>query len=170
MYDLPYATHRKLIEPISDSQHIKRILIQRFLNFLKQIQKSSKSVTTMLLNVWVQCEKYDWLKPEKDHVRIWPGRYQPIGKYQHWCHRISSSECWRQMERKEIIDVKHGRMNVDGFSFEELDEICGHLCVAWCLSPSSVLSCGFLGAGPVPRYKYGAVHVQLRKPATMYNH
>ena len=49
MYDLPYATHRWIIEPVSDSTHVRCILINRFLNFLKQIKKSSKIVTNMLL-------------------------------------------------------------------------------------------------------------------------
>ena len=51
MYDLPYATHRSLIEPMSGSPQVRRILIQRFLNFVKQIQKSSKSITRMLLDM-----------------------------------------------------------------------------------------------------------------------
>ena len=45
-------------------------------------------------------------------------------------HPVSDDDKWKIPIIKEIIDVKHGRMNVDGFSFEELDEICGHLCVA----------------------------------------
>ena len=31
MFDLPYATHRSLIEPLTASSHVKLILIKRFL-------------------------------------------------------------------------------------------------------------------------------------------
>jgi hypothetical protein len=134
MYDLPYATHRKLIEPISDSQHIKRILIQRFLNFLKQIQKSSKSVTTMLLNVCKYSVRSTtgsnlrkiMLESGRDDINQLENINIDVIEY----HPLSDEDKWKIPIIKEIIDVKHGRMNVDGFSFEELDEICGHLCVA----------------------------------------
>ena len=44
-------------------------------------------------------------------------------------HPVSDDVKWKIPIIKEIIDVKHGRMNVDRFSFEELDEICGHIYV-----------------------------------------
>ena len=50
MFDLPYETHRWLIEPLSGNQHIRKILIQRFLNFTKQIKKSNKSIVKLLFN------------------------------------------------------------------------------------------------------------------------
>ena len=117
MYDLPYATHRKLIEPISDSQHIKRILIQRFLNFLKQIQKSSKSVTTMLLNVCKYSVRSTtgsnlrkiMLESGRDDINQLENISIDVIEY----HPLSDEDKWKIPIIKEIIDVKHGRMNVD---------------------------------------------------------
>ena len=51
MYDLPYQTHRYLVEPVSGQLHIKKLLIKRFLSFLKQIRKSKKILPNQLLNV-----------------------------------------------------------------------------------------------------------------------
>ena len=51
MYDLPYQTHRYLVEPVSGQLHIKKLLIKRFLSFLKQIKKSKKILPNQLLNV-----------------------------------------------------------------------------------------------------------------------
>ena len=52
-FDLPFNSHRYLIEAISNHPHLKRILILRFMSFLKQIQKSSKSIPKQLLNlIW----------------------------------------------------------------------------------------------------------------------
>jgi hypothetical protein len=50
MFDLPYETHRWLIEAVSGNQHLRKILIQRFLKFIKQIKKSSKSIVKLLFN------------------------------------------------------------------------------------------------------------------------
>ena len=49
MFDLPYATHRSLIEPLTESPHVKLILIKRFLGFLDKIRKSPKKALNMLL-------------------------------------------------------------------------------------------------------------------------
>ena len=47
--DLPYATHRGLIEPLSGTKHLKRILIKRFLQMISKIRISSKSILKTLL-------------------------------------------------------------------------------------------------------------------------
>ena len=36
MYDLPWATHRYLIEPLVGSQHVSRILARRYLSFVEK--------------------------------------------------------------------------------------------------------------------------------------
>ena len=55
MWDLPRETHRYFIEYLSNQKHLKFILIKRFLRFLQQIEKSSKSAIKSLLSI---C-KYD---------------------------------------------------------------------------------------------------------------
>ena len=51
MYDLPWATHRYLIEPLTGSQHVSRILLRRYMSFIEKIEKSSKSSLKQLLEV-----------------------------------------------------------------------------------------------------------------------
>jgi hypothetical protein len=48
MLDLPYATHRCLIEPLTDLKHVKLTLIQRFLGFMEKIDASDKTALKML--------------------------------------------------------------------------------------------------------------------------
>ena len=51
MMNLPYATHRFLIEPLSNEKHIKHIklvLIERFVSFMEIIKKSGKLAIRML--------------------------------------------------------------------------------------------------------------------------
>ena len=49
MLDIPRESHRRLIEPLSDTTHLKTILIKRFLLFLQQIRNSSKIACKFLL-------------------------------------------------------------------------------------------------------------------------
>ena len=134
MFDLPYATHIWLIEPVSDSTHVQRLLVNRFLNFIKQIEKSSKFVTKMLLRTIKTSVKsvtgYNLRRimlelgktniDQLNNVGIDNIEYQPV----------KNEDKWKISVLKECIDVKHGRMNIDGFTSEELEEIVSHLCVS----------------------------------------
>ena len=44
IFDLPYNTHRRLIEPISGQTHIKLVLIKRLLRFVEKLKFSKKPV------------------------------------------------------------------------------------------------------------------------------
>ena len=48
MLDLPYATHRSLIKPLTGEKHVKKILLSRFLGFMEKIEKSGKKALIML--------------------------------------------------------------------------------------------------------------------------
>ena len=51
MSELPYATHRYLVEPVSGHLLLKKLLIKRLLSFIKQIRKSEKIRPKQLLNI-----------------------------------------------------------------------------------------------------------------------
>ena len=50
MMDLPLATHRYLIEPLSGKEHIRKTFVRRFLCMIQSIRKSTKPVLNMLLS------------------------------------------------------------------------------------------------------------------------
>ena len=50
MLDVPYSTHRGLIEPLSGRKHIKRIFIKRFIDFIFKIRISKKPVLKTILS------------------------------------------------------------------------------------------------------------------------
>ena len=54
IYDLPRNSHKYFVEPISQSPHLKSILIKRFLNFTEQIKNSKKRA---LKNVFLKTRK-----------------------------------------------------------------------------------------------------------------
>ena len=49
MLDLPYGTHRSLIQPLTNDVHVKILLIRRFLTFMEKIKKSGKAPLVMLM-------------------------------------------------------------------------------------------------------------------------
>ena len=51
MFNLPWGTHRKLLEPLTGAAHLKRILVQRYLSFIRKIQNSNKKPLWNLLYV-----------------------------------------------------------------------------------------------------------------------
>ena len=49
MLDLPNATHRYLIEPLTGERHIKMVLLSRYLGFMEKIASSGKKAVKMLM-------------------------------------------------------------------------------------------------------------------------
>ena len=134
MYDLPYTTHRWLIEPVSDSTHVRRVLLNRFLNFIKQIQKSNKFVTSMLLrtiqNNVRSVTGYNLRRIMLETGKTNVDQLNDVGIENIEYHPVSDEDKWKILVIKECIDVKYGRLNIDGFSSEELEEISSHLCIS----------------------------------------
>jgi hypothetical protein len=134
MFDLPYATHRSLIEPLTESSHVKHILIKRFLGFLVKIRKSPKKALNMLLS-----------KTMKD-ARSVTGRnlrniMLPVGKskVEDVCFQdhaklsyftLDRENMWRIPMIQEIVNLKQGDLEVEDFDSDELNEMLDHLCTS----------------------------------------
>ena len=134
MGSLPRETHKFLVEPITGTPHLKKILCKRFLKFIESIKSSKKialknlfkvvkhdcrSVTGRnLLNIKLLVNKtnIDSLVPD-DAMDI---RY----------HEISEENVWRVNIVKELTDVKFGESYVEGFSRKELDSILNYVCIS----------------------------------------
>ena len=132
MYGLPRNCHRFLIEPVSESKHIKKIFVKRFLSFTGQIEKSNKialknvykivkhdcrSVTgSNLRNIMLLVDKtsIDSLCPE-DNSLI---RYAEIPEDQRYRVNVI----------RDLIEVKWGQCHIEGFSREELSHIMYEVC------------------------------------------
>ena len=134
MYDLPYQTHRYLVEPVSEQLHIKKLLIKRFLSFLKQIRKSKKILPNQLLNV-IQLDtrsvagnnirKILLLTKEAKVDEITDEDIETI-EYA----AVTEENTWRVNLIKEITDKKFDQLEIDGFSQEECEEILQFACVS----------------------------------------
>ena len=133
MANLPYQTHRYLIEPVSDTRHMKTKLIRNFLNFIKSIKESSKPVLKQLYDLTKDDVRTTTgsnlrnilLLTNKLHVdELHPGIVDSI-KY----HQIEQKEMWRISMVTELIDLNHGDLiTPEGWTAEELEMILNFVC------------------------------------------
>ena len=134
MLGLPYDSHRCLIEPLTGSQHVKKLLILMFLGFMVGISKSRKEAVKVLMNT------------AKEDVRSVTGRNfreimllvgktsvndvikKDVEKVEYF--KMDKKDEWKVKMIKEIIDVKSKKANVDNFQGEELETILTYLCTS----------------------------------------
>ena len=134
MLDLPRETHRRLIEPLSEVTHAKILMIKRFLTFLQQIQKSSKTASKFLLETILQDTRSTTglnlrnilLLTNKSNVH----ELEPNDAISLNYNQISDDEKWKIPIIQELIEMKYENLDVENFIKQELDEILEHLCVS----------------------------------------
>ena len=133
MYDVPLATHRHLIEPITNQRHVRLTLVSRFLGFIDQIKTSQKIIPKMLLSlikydvrsttglnlrkILLQTEKLDVDSLCKDDCSSLSYHPTPL------------EDKWKEAMVNELIEVRGNQIQVEGFETEELETILEHLCV-----------------------------------------
>ena len=131
MFDLPWATHRYLVEPLTGLPHLRRILVRRFLSFVSMIRKSSKIAISQLLETILSDVRFTtgsnlrtiMLMAEKNTIEE-----LEMGGVEIKYHDILESEVWRVDFIKEVVELKYGDLEVQGFTREELETIQEYLC------------------------------------------
>ena len=131
MYDLPWATHRYLIEPLTGLPHVRRIWVKRYLSFVKMIRNSRKPSVIQLLDTVLRDVRLTtgsnlrtiMLLTDKNSIED-----LEFGKVDVKYHEIQESEAWRVDLIREVVDVKIGDLVVPGFDLEELEFIQEQLC------------------------------------------
>ena len=133
MYDLPYATHRHLIEPVTNARHVRITLISRFLGFIEQIKRSQKIIPKLLLSqimydvrsttgynlrkIMLQTNKLSVAELSKDDIKTVV------------YHPTSDEDKWKEGFMKELLKVKDSELEVNGFEPAEIESILEHICV-----------------------------------------
>ena len=132
MLNLPRETHRCLIEPLSETTHVKTILVKRFLTFLQQIRNSNKSASKFLLesilhdtnsttgsnlrNILLITDKSDvrdLLPSDASQLKYFP---------------MDANENWKLPLIKEMIDTKQQQLEISNFTDDDLEEMLIFLC------------------------------------------
>ena len=134
MYDLPRNSKRYFVECISESMHIKKVLIKRFLQFTKQILNSPKKAIKNVFNlIRKDCQSVTgsnlrniMLLVQKTNV----DDLVPDDASNVTYHEIPDCEAWRIGFVNEITDVKFGQASIDGFTRKELNVILKDICTS----------------------------------------
>ena len=133
MCNLPRETHRFFIEPLTDTKHLKSILIKRFLSFIEQVERSTKVIPKQImklvknnsLSVTGSNLRNIMLLLEKDTIDE-----ISITDVDNIVYSVASEEnMWKINCVKELLDVLHGDKTLDNFSRKEVQAMVGELCV-----------------------------------------
>ena len=131
MFNLPWATHRNLIEPLTGMPHIRRILIWRYLSFIKKIQKSKKTALTNLLNQAMNDVRTTtgsnlrWIMLHAGNNTIDEVLNSKVDvEY----HKLDEEQLWRADMLRELIDVRNDVKSIEEMENDDLEDILEFLC------------------------------------------
>jgi hypothetical protein len=123
MLDLPFATHRSLIEPLTDAKHVKITLIQRFLGFMDKIDSSDK-IALKMLKVEAMHDVRSVTGRNYRNIMLLAGRssvdHVRKGSLDLSYFPLDVEDSWKVGVIKEIIDAKSDVLEVSGFDNDEL--------------------------------------------------
>ena len=134
MCNIPRETHKYLIEPITEKRHLKFILIQRFLNFKKQVNKSPKNIIKLMFN---RCQ-YDTNSITGSNFRriMLLCKKSNISEIEDsdisnliYC-QVPPNEEWRINLTKDLLDARTDPDVLPGFTFAEITDMLEFACVS----------------------------------------
>ena len=129
MFDLPWATHRYFLEPLTETPHMTRILVRRYLSFIEKIQNSSKYAPKKLLEI----ARNDVRTTTGSNVRkiMLLAGTKTVGDLKNIdveYHKVSKENEWRIDLLKELVEVRQGELIVPGMDKDEVDKILEFIC------------------------------------------
>ena len=127
MFNLPLATHRCLISPITNYRHIRITLYARFLNFVKQLKSTNKKNSRLLFyhimndvgSTTGKNLRKIMLQTNKDTVDVLAVKDVNDIKY----YPLTPEDEWKPILLKELTKLADGSLVVDGFTTEELNQM-----------------------------------------------
>ena len=134
MFDLPLATHRHLIEPVTGHRHVRITLASRFLGFIDQIRKSQKIIPKMLLShIQHDVRSTTGLNLRKIMLQTKKVNVNDLTKSdisELVYHPTPPDEKWKEAIVNELMQVRDNVIEVEGFEYDELTDILEHICVS----------------------------------------
>ena len=133
MFNLPWNTHCYLIEPVSNEPHVRTIFEKRFVNFISSVRSSQKGI----LKAFLKVVEYDTLSVTGRNLRdillktkVTDVRLLKSSDVTNKYRDIPKQEEYRVDILKEIVDIKNGQLDLQGFDTNELDQILEYVCVS----------------------------------------
>ena len=134
MLDLPVATHRYLIEPLTGQMHVKKVLISRFLGFMEKIASSNKKAIKMLMETSKKDVRSITGKNFRN-IMLLVGKtsvdeVEKTDAENIEYHPIKSEDLWKVDVIREILEVKCRKLEIDDFNQDNLEDILTYLCTS----------------------------------------
>ena len=132
MLDLPIATHRNLIEPLTSERHIKIVLIRRFLSFVEKIRNSGKPALEMILSE-AASDVRSTTGSNLRNIMLLAGKTSidavsvpDADKIEYF--KLEDEDTWKVTLATELIEAKANSKEIPGFNDKELDTILDFVC------------------------------------------
>ena len=134
MFGLPRETHCYFVESITQKPHLKTILIERFLNFTIQIANSEKIALKNVFNFIKNDARSTTGKNLRSILLLLDKNdiddLSPQDASKILYKEVPENELWRIALVKELIDIRQGVLEVEGFSEDELVTILNYTCTS----------------------------------------
>ena len=129
MFDLPWGTHRYFVEPLTGDPHVSRLLVRRYLSFIKNVEISKKTPLKTLLGI-VKRDVRSITGSNLRRIMILSGKQSidDLDNIDIPYHSVPPDEAWRIGFVRELLDQQHGDVEVPGLLKTELDSILDYLC------------------------------------------
>ena len=134
MFDLPYATHRHLIEPVTGHTHVRTTLVSRFLGFIDQIKKSQKLIPKMFLN-HIENDARSVTGNNLRRIMLQTNKLSVDSLCKSDCldllyHPTRPEDKWKEGILKELIQARENEVEIEGFNQDEISTMLENICVS----------------------------------------
>ena len=125
MFNLPWATHRSFIEPLTGVQHVSRLLVKKYVSFIEKIKHSEKKSLKLLFNL----AKNDVRTITGHNLRsimllVGKNTIEDIHNIVDFDYKkLDEQEKWKVNIIEELIDIRAGAIEVPGLEVEEMEDI-----------------------------------------------
>ena len=128
MFDLPFASHRYIVEPLTGRPHLSFLLYPRFLSFTEMVKKPKKKPLKALLDITKSdCRSITGSNFRK--IMLLSGQFSfddiDINNYQYM--PIPEGDAWRIDFIKEILESKYS-LTVENMDESDMDAILDLVC------------------------------------------
>ena len=132
MYRLDRRSHRYLLEPISEMEHLKCAVVKRFLSFTEKLVNAPKEAVRNIYNVLgSDCRSTTGANKRRISLEY---DADPVKRPSHSDIAVFMTTPEGEERRsgivKELIQIRDGQISLIGWTDEEVHETLTYLCVS----------------------------------------
>ena len=133
-YNLDRKTHRRLIEPFSSTNHLKNMLVCRFVKFSQTVLESSKPTVRFLANLNCLDKRTVFGQNLHEIMKICDiSSLNELGvpavkKYVRYSDDLGVDDLWKIELGRELMQARV-KNTIPGFSKDELEDMLKYICI-----------------------------------------